>query len=118
MWSRVAIALAFRRANRTHTFRDVTLRPDMLPVISGFIGSATILDDIECAACESQHLHSSNNCEPIDGFAALKQQVAASVRLASFKLSSFVVCRYALAVVAAPTLPLRRNERSLKRKAL
>ena len=107
MWSRVAIALAFRRANRTHAFRDVILRPNMLPVITGFIGSATIFDDIESAACVKEHMHFSNNCKPIAGFAALKQQVAESVRLASCKLSSFVVCRYALAVVAAPTLPLR-----------
>lgn len=98
MWVRVALTLAFRRANSTHTFRDVILQPDLLTVIADFVGELGVLRQVECGLCADTRLHSSSACAKRDDLAAHKNNLVQLVKVASMKLSAFVVCKYARAV--------------------
>src|SRR4051812_17073726 len=60
-WGPMAIALAFMRANRTHRFRELVLRPDVLPVIAAM--ARTDYSELNELMCAQRHLHGDGRCD-------------------------------------------------------
>lgn len=56
-WMSAAVIGAFLRSNSAHPFRDVILRPDMLPILTSFASPLTSLDELIALLCSVKHLH-------------------------------------------------------------